>query len=398
MIFLQSESKEENPKGPDQQNPSEPPILSPTKETVDEHANSHGESPSKVKGDGVEEDTTGKNEETKDRSGPETRSLHTEDLPLDSANSQPKPSASAKSNQASSTQELTHDSESMPEAEVGGPDILSVSSTSKLSASLGVQEEEFANMHKSDPAGTLRLLLSKKQSQATTSSERTPSDSNLSNAEINSMVRQDSLLLKLTTTFVNKDVLKQIEENPACAYSHLAFLKKLHNPLTKEETLGKVIQLGSIVDQYAKAVQKRLDNDTRLATQQQAQAMFFEKAQKAQAEVDKLSSQANEGDPRIENSDKNIAFYQQQIGFLEDQIKGYKHKISEEQTLKAQIQEEMKASTQEMIDAKGMEGIQAFSAAEVVAEEIKSLESSNLLVEGELATLKRIYADCTKDL
>jgi hypothetical protein len=70
------------------------------------------------------------------------------------------------------------------------------------------------------------------------------------------MVRQDSLLLKLTTTFVNQDVLKQIEENPACAYSHLAFLKKLHNPLTKAETLGKVIQLGSIVDQYAKVVQK----------------------------------------------------------------------------------------------------------------------------------------------
>jgi hypothetical protein len=30
-------------------------------------------------------------------------------------------------------------------------------------------------------------------------------------------VRQDSLLLKLTTTFVHRDVLKQIEENPACA-------------------------------------------------------------------------------------------------------------------------------------------------------------------------------------
>jgi hypothetical protein len=62
-------------------------------------------------------------------------------------------------------------------------------------------------------------------------------------------------------------VLKQIEENPACAYSHLAFLKKLHNPLTNEENLGKVIQLGSIVDQYAKAMQKRIDNDTRLGTQ-----------------------------------------------------------------------------------------------------------------------------------
>ncbi|WJX83717.1 hypothetical protein P8452_66360 [Trifolium repens] len=148
----ESESKEENPKEQDQQNPSEPPILSPTKENVDEHANSHGESPNKVKGDGVEEDTTEKNEETKGGPDPETRSLHTEDLPLDSTNSQPKPSASAKSNQASSTQEHTHDFDSMPEAEAGGPEIISVSSTSKLSASLGVQEEEFTNMQKSNPA------------------------------------------------------------------------------------------------------------------------------------------------------------------------------------------------------------------------------------------------------
>jgi hypothetical protein len=134
-------------------------------------------------------------------------------------------------------------------------------------------------MQKSDPAGTLRLLLSKKQNPATTSSEHTTSDSASSNAEINSMVRQDSLLLKLTTNFIHRDVLKQVEENPACTYSHLAFLKKLHNPLTDEITLGKVIQLGSIVDQYAKAVQKRIDNGTRLATQQQAQTMFYEKAQ-----------------------------------------------------------------------------------------------------------------------
>jgi hypothetical protein len=265
---LQSESKEENPKEQVQQPPSEPPIPSPTKENVDENTNSHGEGPSKAKGDGVEEEETEeqKNEETQDGSNPETGTLHTEDLPLDSNTSQPKPSVSAKSNQASSTQELTHDSESMPEAEAGGPEIVSVSSTSKLSASLGVQEEEFATMQKSDPAGTLRLLLSKKQSQATTSSERTASDSVPSNAEISSMVRQDSLLLKLTTDFAQRNVLKQLEDNPACAYSHLAFLKKLHNPLTNEVTLGKVIQLGSIVDQYAKAVQKRIENGTRLST------------------------------------------------------------------------------------------------------------------------------------
>jgi chromosome segregation ATPase len=291
-----------------------------------------------------------------------------------------------------------HDSDGIPEAEVGGPDLASVSSTSRLSASLGVQEEEFTTMQKFDPAGTLRLLLSRKQSQTTTSSERTTTDSAPSNSDINSMVRQDSLLLKLTTTFVHKDVLKKIEENPACAYSHLAFLKKLHNPMTSEETLGKVIQLSSIIDQYAKAVQKKLDNDTRLATQQQAQAMFFEKAQKAQAEVDKLSSQMKEGNPGVENCDKNIAYYKQQIKLLEDQIVGYSRKIIEEETEKARIEHEAKTSTQELIDEKGREGLQAFSSAEVVAEEIKSLESSNLVVERELATLKKIYVDCTKDL
>jgi chromosome segregation ATPase len=126
--------------------------------------------------------------------------------------------------------------------------------------------------------------------------------------------------------------------------------------------------------------------------------MFYEKAHKAQAEVDKLSSQANEGNPGVENCNKNIAFYKQQIELLENQIVGYRCKIIEEETEKARIEQEAKASTQELIDAKGREGIQAFSAAEGVAEQIKTLGSSNLVVERELATLKRIYADCTKDL
>ncbi|KAK2403146.1 hypothetical protein QL285_052608 [Trifolium repens] len=249
-------------------------------------------------------------------------------------------------------------------------------------------------MQKSDPAGTLRLLLSKKQTQTTSSSERTTTDSAPSNPEIDLMVRQDSLMLKLTTTFVHKDVLTQIEVNPACAYSHLAFLKKLHNPVTDEETLGKVIQLSSTIDQYAKAVQKKLDNDTRLSTQQQAQAMFFERAQKAQAEVDRLSSQLKEGNPGIESCDKNIAHYKQQIKVLEEQIVSYRRKIIEEETEKARLEQEAKATTQEQIDAYGREGIQAFSSAEVVAEEIKALENSNLVVEKELTTLKKIYAEC----
>ncbi|WJX77585.1 hypothetical protein P8452_60878 [Trifolium repens] len=282
------------------------------------------------------------------------------------------PSMSTNSGQASSNQESQHDSDAIPEAEVGGSGIISVSSTSRLSASLGVQEEKFTTMQKSDPAGTLKLLLSRKANQGNTSSEHTTTDSAPSNSDIDSMVRQDSLLLKLTTTFVQRDVLKQIEEQPACAYSHLAFLKKLHNPRTDEETLGKVIQLSSIVDQYVKAVQKRIDNNTRLATQQQAQTMFFEKAQQAQAE--------------------------EQIKLLEEQIVGYRRKIIEEEAKRARIEKETKASTQEQIDAYGREGLQAFGSAEVVGEEIKSLESSNLVVEKEMTTLKKIYADCTKNL
>jgi chromosome segregation ATPase len=197
---------------------------------------------------------------------------------------------------------------------------------------------------------------------------------------------------------MQRDVLAQLEANPACAYSHLAFLKKFHNPLTDEITLGKVIQLGSIIDQFAKAVQKRNDNDTRLATQQQAQAMFFERAQKAQAEVDRLSLQLKGGNPGVESCDKNIAHYKQQIKVLEEQIVSYRRKIIEEETEKARLEREAKAATQEQIDAYGREGIQAFSSAEVIAEEITDLESSKLVVDKELTTLKKIYAECTKNL
>jgi hypothetical protein len=97
-------------------------------------------------------------------------------LPTTSSIKYTMPSISTTSGQASSTQESQHDSDTMPEAEAGGPDLVSVSSTSRLSASLGLQEEEFANMHKSAPAGTLRLMLSKRQSQTNTSSERTTSE------------------------------------------------------------------------------------------------------------------------------------------------------------------------------------------------------------------------------
>jgi hypothetical protein len=387
---LQNNSKEETPEEDRQPKSDEGPNQDQNDDNQDP-SNDNKQNDEKV----AQEKTSG---ESREEEKTETVNANDDAQQNESSIKYTAPSTSTASGQASSTQESIHGSDEIPEAEAGGPGIASVSSTSRLSASLGVQEEEFTTMQKSDPAGTLRLLLSKKQTQTTSSSERTTTDSAPSNSEIDLKVRQDSLMLKLTTTFVHKDVLTQIEVNPACAYSHLAFLKKLHNPVTDEETLGKVIQLSSTIDQYAKAVQKKLDNDTRLSTQQQAQAMFFERAQKAQAEVDRLSSQLKEGNPGIESCDKNIAHYKQQIKVLEEQIVSYRRKIIEEETEKARLEQEAKATTQEQIDAYGREGIQAFSSAEVIAEEIKALESSKLVVEKELTTLKKIYAECTRNL
>jgi hypothetical protein len=173
-----------------------------------------------------------------------------------------------------------------------------------------VPEEEFINMQMSDPAGTLRILLSKKQSQAATSSECTPSDSTPSNADINSTVRQDSLMLRLTNDYARRYVLKCIEENPSSAYGHLDFLRKLYNPLTSESTMVMVLQMGSIIDQFAKAMQKKIENGTRPNTQQQAHALFYEKAQNAQAEANNFIKNAIEGNFGLKTCYENIAFYE----------------------------------------------------------------------------------------
>lgn len=80
-----------------------------------------------------------------------------------------------------------------------------------------------------------------------TSSDKALNQSTPSNAKISLTVCQDSLLLRLTSDYALKDVLKSIEENPSSTFGHLSFLKKLHNPLTTDDTLGKVIQLEALI-------------------------------------------------------------------------------------------------------------------------------------------------------
>ncbi|XP_028193319.1 eukaryotic translation initiation factor 4 gamma-like [Glycine soja] len=87
------------------------------------------------------------------------------------------------SSQKSSSEENFSDEEAIKEAEAGGSDIYPASSTSKLSASIGIAEDTFIQMQDEDPAAALRLLLN--TSQANTSSEKIPGASSSSDAEIN---------------------------------------------------------------------------------------------------------------------------------------------------------------------------------------------------------------------
>ncbi|MCI88469.1 hypothetical protein A2U01_0109756, partial [Trifolium medium] len=50
----------------------------------------------------------------------------------------------------------------MKEAEEGGSDNLPETSTSKLSASLGIPEVEFVNLKEENPVATLKLLLTRR--------------------------------------------------------------------------------------------------------------------------------------------------------------------------------------------------------------------------------------------
>ncbi|MCI52360.1 hypothetical protein A2U01_0073604, partial [Trifolium medium] len=87
-----------------------------------------------------------------------------------------------------------------------------------LSASVGLPEVEFVTLNEKNPEAALKLLLSKKYPNPQASSE--PSASTASDFEINSLVRQDSLMLKLHNDFINGDILASVEENPTIAFKH----------------------------------------------------------------------------------------------------------------------------------------------------------------------------------
>ncbi|CAJ2641059.1 unnamed protein product [Trifolium pratense] len=290
-----------------------------------------------------------------------------------------------------SSEEEDFDSEAMKEAEAGGSELLPETSTSKLSASLGLPEEEFISLQIHDPEAALKLLISKTTTDPVSSSG--PSNSTASDSEINSSVRQDSLISKLYTDFINGDILASVEEHPANAFKHKSFLNKLHNPQTDLETLGKVIQLESILDQFATTVQSLKRNSQKLVGQQVAYDALFEKAMAAQSKVDQMKAQVQQPGLGIQECTNNISKWEAEIDSLRAEIADREKKILEEKAKRSKIEEAVAATTQESIREAAKEGISHFSAATVIKEEIKSLEDAIKIQTVEVGLIKDHYAD-----
>jgi hypothetical protein len=286
----------------------------------------------------------------------------------------------------------------MKEAKAGGPEILSVASTSRLSASIGVPEAEFVNIHKTNPAAALDLLL-QSTSQSHSSSEKTDSATYPSNANVNANVKQDSLLNKLKTDYALQNILEALEENPSKAFGYLGFLNKLHNPLTDPLTLCKVIQLENLIDQYVKVVQKEKANVTKLDVQKHAHAALLAKAQEAHLEVVRLRKEAAEVQtPRLVTCKNNIATWEANVAELQRQIDEYQVKIAEEKIAQAAMEAEISQSFQAGIDAKGREGVQAFDDSAIIAVQVQELEDAQQVIETEKISLKALYREVASAL
>ncbi|CAJ2666749.1 unnamed protein product [Trifolium pratense] len=236
----------------------------------------------------------------------------------------------------------------MKEAEAGGSELLPETSTSKLSASLGLPEEEFIALQIHDPEAALKLLISKTTTDPVSSSG--PSNSTASDSEINSSVRQDSLISKLYTDFINGDILASVEEHPADAFKHKSFLNKLHNPQTDLETLGK-------------------------------------------SKVDQMKAQIQQPGLGVQECTNKISKWEAEIESLRAEIADREKKILEEKAKRSKIEEAVAATTQESIREAAKEGISHFSAATVIKEEIKSLEDAIKIQTVEVGLIKDHYAN-----
>ncbi|KAK2436482.1 serine/threonine-protein phosphatase 7 long form protein [Trifolium repens] len=291
--------------------------------------------------------------------------------------------------------ESDNQDDSMPEATEGGSEILQVSSTSKLSADIGLSEMQFIAMKDSDPAAALRMLFSSKGNKEQSKGASHHSSSTASDTEINSTVRQDSLLLKLHTDYINQDVFALIEANPSSAFSHLGFLEKLHNPLTDGATLSKVIQLENLIDGFTQAIQRKKMNALKLEAQTHAHAALVEKAKTAQANVERLEKEIK-SNAEITECNDNITAWENEVAELNLKIQSLNAKIDAEKAKRDEAKANLSSAVKAKIDKEANEGIKFFSASAAVEEEIQNLVQSSKVLDKEVSSFKNLYEDLKK--
>jgi predicted nucleic acid-binding Zn-ribbon protein len=285
-----------------------------------------------------------------------------------------------------------NEDEAMLEAAEGGSEILPVSSTSKLSADIVLSEMQFIAMKDSDPAAGLKMLLSSKGNKDQNKNASHHSSSTASDSEISSTVRQDSLLLKLHTDYINQDVFALIEADPSSAFSHLGFLKKLHNPLTDGATLSKVIQLENLIDGFTQAIQRKKMSVMKLEAQTHAHAALVEKAKTAQANVERLEKEI-ESNAELAEYNQNITAWEREIAELNLKIQSLNVKIDEEKAKRDEAKANLSNAVKAKIDKEANEGIKFFSASAAVEEEIQGLEESNKVLDKEISSFQSLYED-----
>jgi hypothetical protein len=249
---------------------------------------------------------------------------------------------------------------------------------------------QFIAMKETDPAAALKMLLSSKGNKEQSKGASHHSSSTASDTEISSTVRQDSLLLKLRTDYINQDVLALIEANPSSAFSHLGFLKKLHNPLTDGATLSKVIQLENLIDGFTQAIQKRKVNVLKLEAQTHAHAALVEKAKTAQANVERLEKDIESNAELIECND-NITAWENEVADLNLKIQSLNAKIEAEKAKRDEAKANLTTAVKAWIDKEANEGIKFFSASAAVDEEIQSLVKSSKVLDTEISSFKSLY-------
>jgi flagellar biosynthesis/type III secretory pathway chaperone len=254
---------------------------------------------------------------------------------------------------------------------------------------------QFIAMKDSDPAAALKMLLSSKGNKDQNKSASHHSSSTASDSEICSTVRQDSLLLKLHTDYINQDVFSLIEATPSSAFSHLGFLKKFHNPMTDGATLSKVIQLENLIDGFTQAIQKRTINALKLEAQTHAHAALVEKAKTAQANVERLEKEI-ESNAEITEYNQNIAAWENEIAELNLKIQSLNAKIDAEKVKRDEAKANISSAVKARIDKEANEGIKFFSASAAVDEEIKNLVDSNMVLDAEVSSFKNLYEDLKK--